>query len=242
MPAGRRARTIAAISRASDEVRGEDAATLARSHLLRPDAGADHQRPDRPDPEHHHRIAKKAVAQPRLPGPGEVLLDRECGDVAGPASVEIAGAAVVDGMVVAPVRKGLEDEQPSEPANPEVRLLVRQEGAVGAVVEDDERPQQEARCRNCEGEGDPDRDFETEVHRHGYSQVGHHRGGQSRGGCDAARVARGGRPPRASRGDQAGSRHRSARALVWLRRSRLTTIFVPPKAHRGRKGTSARCR
>ena len=56
--------------------------------------------------------------------------------------------------------------------------LGRQERAVGAVVEDDEGPQQEARRRDRQGEGDPDRDLEAEVHRHGQGQVRHHRGGQ----------------------------------------------------------------
>ena len=75
------------------------------------------------------------------------------------------------------LRERLEDEQAGEAADPQVRSLGRQERAVGAVVEDDERPQQEARRRNRQGEGDPDRDVEAEVHRHGQRQIGHHRGG-----------------------------------------------------------------
>ena len=72
---------------------------------------------------------------------------------------------------------GWKTSRPVKPAEPEVRPLGRQERAVGAVVEDDEGPQQEARRRNREGEGDPDRDVEAEVHGHGQRQVRQHRGG-----------------------------------------------------------------
>ena len=44
---------------------------------------------------------------------------------------------MVDSMVVAPVREGLKDEQPGEPANPQVRSPARQEGAVGTIMEDE---------------------------------------------------------------------------------------------------------
>ena len=151
---GRRARRS---RRSRSPGRGSSAITLsalARAHLARPDARADHQRPDRADPEHHQRVAEQPVAQPLLPGAGQVLLDGQRRDVAGAATVEVAGGAVVDGVVVAPVRERLEDEQAGEPAEPEVRPLGRQERAVGAVVEDDEGPQQEARRRDREGEGD----------------------------------------------------------------------------------------
>jgi hypothetical protein len=98
---------------------------LARAHPARPQPRPNQQRPDRPDPEHHHWAAEEPVAEPRLPGTGQVLVDRQGRDVAGAAAVEIAGAAVVDGVIVAPVRKGLKDEQPGEPAHPEVRPPVR---------------------------------------------------------------------------------------------------------------------
>jgi len=60
---------------------------------------------------------------------------------------------VVDGVVVAPVGEWLEDEEAGQPAEPEVPPLGRQERAVGAVVEDDEGPQQEAGGRQRQGQG-----------------------------------------------------------------------------------------
>jgi hypothetical protein len=169
---------IAAITSARTMFVAITLSALARAHPARPQTRPDHQRPDRSNPEHHHRAAEEPVAKPRLPGAGQVLVDRQGRDVAGATAVEVAGAAMVDGVVVAPVRKGLEDEQAGEPAHPEVRSPVRQEGAMSAVVEDDEGAQQEARRRNCEGKADPDRDLEAEVHGHGQNEVGHDRGGQ----------------------------------------------------------------
>ena len=58
----------------------------------------------------------------------------------------------MDGVAVAPVRERLEDEQPAQPADPEVGPPRGQKRAVGAVVEDDEGPQQETGGRDRERE------------------------------------------------------------------------------------------
>src|SRR6201999_449708 len=101
-----------------------------------------------------------AIGQPPLPVAGRVLGGGQGLDVAGSAAVEVAGAAVMDGVVEAPVGVRLPDQQRGEAADPEVAAATRQEGAVTAVVEDDEGAQQEAGGGDRQRQGEPDRDVD----------------------------------------------------------------------------------
>ena len=89
-----------------------------------------------------------------------------------------------------------------------------------------------------EREGDPDRDVEAEVHRHGYSQVGHHRGGQieqavrQRGSL----VTSNGLAPIETIGPRVGINRLGGSCGRCAHDG--ATISVPPKAHHCRKGTS----
>ena len=66
-------------------------------------------------------------------------------DVATAAAVEIARGGVVDRVVVAPAQEGRVDEQSKRHPEPVVGAPRGQERAVRAVVEEDERPHEEAR-------------------------------------------------------------------------------------------------
>ena len=80
-----------------------------------------------PIPNMTRGLRKSRYPQPLLRGARGVLLDRQRRHVTGPPPVEVTGGAVVDGVVVAPVRERLEDEETGEPAEPQVPPLRRQE-------------------------------------------------------------------------------------------------------------------
>ena len=126
-----------------------------------------------PIAEHHERVAEEAVGEALLPGLRVVLLDGPGRNVALAAAVEVAGGAVVDGVVEAPVLERLPDEQRGEAADPAVGRLALEERAVAAVVEDDEGAQQEAAGRNRQPERQPDRLAERQVHEHRQRQIRH---------------------------------------------------------------------
>ena len=135
------------------------------------------ERVERPEPEHHERVAEQAVEEPPAPRHRRVLRDRQRVHVAGPAPVEVPGGAVVDGVVVAPAVEGLEDDDPERDAEPRVGPPRRHEGAVRAVVEEDERAQQERGGRDRERQRQQIGHVEAEVHQRRQREVGHHRGG-----------------------------------------------------------------
>ena len=138
--------------------------------------GCDDHRPDRPDAEHHERVAEEAVAEPLRPRQRVVLGDGQRRHVADAAPVEVAGGGVVDRMAVPPAVERREDDQPEGDAQPLVRALRRQERAVRAVVEEDVGAQQEAGGGDRDGEHEQVRDVEREVHQDREREVGHDRG------------------------------------------------------------------
>ena len=161
---------------AEREVGEQDAVAQPRALVERGQAGHHHQRVDRADPEHHQRVAKQPVAEPAAPALGPVLVDGQGRDVADPAPVEVARRAVMDGVVVAPVRERLPDQQGAEAPEPAIGALGGEERAVAAVVKDDEDAKQKAPGGDRQGKGQPDRDVERQVHRDDQRQVGHDRG------------------------------------------------------------------
>ena len=98
--------------------------------------------PERPEPEHDERIAEEPVAEPAPPRRGVVLVDGERLDVADAPPVEVAGGRVMDGVLVAPPQTACRRARPASPERC-IRALRAQERAVRAVVEDDERAEQE---------------------------------------------------------------------------------------------------
>src|SRR5205807_10079656 len=92
---------------------------------------------DRPEPEHHDRVAQQPVAELAVPWKRLVLGDRERRDVPDAAPLEVPGGSVVDGVLVTPALKGCKHEQHAGRTEPVVHLASRQAAAVRAIVEDD---------------------------------------------------------------------------------------------------------
>ena len=205
------------------DVRRDDAAPDPRPRRSRDQARLQHQRVQRPDPEHHQRIAEHAGRPSRrAPRRGPVLGDGQRGDVADAAPVEVAGGGVVDGVAVPPARERLVDDQPQGGAEPDVGALGRQERAVRAVVEHDEGPQQEARrsgsrARARAGTRRP----EPGTSAPSSTEVGHERMSRGPAGCGRDAAAR--REPGASR-QNGGS------ALIPRTRSRTRRRCPPRRA------------
>ena len=98
----------------------------------------------RAEAEHHQRMAIQAIAQPPPERARAVFLDGQRVDVADAAAVEIAGAGVMHGVGAAPHVIGRQRQHAGDAAEPVVGQPVAEEGAVAAIVLDQEQPHQEA--------------------------------------------------------------------------------------------------
>ncbi len=127
---------------------------------------------ERADGEHDERVAAEAVDELAGGGEGLVFGDGEGVHVAHAAPVEVAGGGMVDGMVVAPLVVGGEGDQPGEDAPEVVEAAGFEEGAVPAVVEDDEQAHHEAGGDDRQGEGEPVGDAQAVDHEHPEGDVG----------------------------------------------------------------------
>ena len=143
-----------------------------RAHPARDQSLADQKNPQRPEHEHHERVAEQPVAEPAPPRPGAVLVDGQGLDVADAPPVEVAGRRVVDGVLVAPPREGRVEDDAEHGAERCVRALRAQERAVRAVVEDDEGADQESGRGNRQREHEEIRDPEGREHRRHQRQIG----------------------------------------------------------------------
>jgi len=72
------------------DVRADNAAAHPRARVARDDAGADEERDDRTDAEHHDGVAKQAICQPAASGQPVVLGDGERADISRAATVEVS--------------------------------------------------------------------------------------------------------------------------------------------------------
>ena len=128
--------------------------------------------------EHDERVAVQPVLD--LPRPRErlVLGDRQRGDVADAAPVEIPRRRVMDGVLVLPAAVRQPDEQAGHDADRVVRAARAHERTVCAVVEDDERARQEAGCGQDKRQGEPDRHTQRERRRDEQREIRHDRGGE----------------------------------------------------------------
>ena len=69
--------------------------------------GCSDHRVDRPEPEHHERVAKEAVPEPAPPRRRPVLRDGQREDVSDSAPVEVTGRGVMDRVTVSPALERL---------------------------------------------------------------------------------------------------------------------------------------
>ena len=172
----------------------------------RDEAWREDHRPDRPQPEHHDRVADQPVAQPAVPRQRLVLGDRERRDIPDAAPVQIARGSVMDGVLVTPALKGREHQQPASGAEPLVRPAPRQQAAVSAVVKQDVGTHQKAGGGHRHREHQPTGDAKQEIHRHQQPQVRdqrrgdiHHAAAKTRPRVRSEHGAPRGLPPRTHR-------------------------------------------
>ena len=125
---------------------------------------ADEEDHERGDQKKHEWIPGEAVGE-FLPSRGlQAFLDRQGPDVTYAATVQIACAGVVDGMLPPPVVVGCECEK-SRYESPNVVGPARlEERTVPAVVKDDEDAQDHRSGQNREGNSQPPGDRKAEIH------------------------------------------------------------------------------
>ena len=157
------------------QVGAEHAAPHAWACPARDDPWPDHHRSDRPEPEHHERVSKRAVAHAAPSRQGSVLAHRQRAYVAGAPPIEIPRRGVMDGMIVLPAQERRKDEQPKDGAQPGIRAFGWQQRAVRAVVKHDEDANQKTGRRDGKREHEQVRDLQREIHQHRQRQVRQHR-------------------------------------------------------------------
>ncbi len=143
--------------------------------VLRRDPGADHERPERTDREHHRGMPEEPVGQLLAGRGGAPFGQRHRRHVALPAAIEVAGASVVGGVVPTPVRKRVHDDEAQSDSPRVVRLARLEQRAVRAVVKEDEGAKEEAGGWDRDQEDQPIRVVEQHVHHDREREVRHDR-------------------------------------------------------------------
>src|SRR2546430_12673079 len=98
-------------------------------------------------------MAVQPIAQPVPQGTRAIFLDRERVDIAYAAAVEIAGMGMVRGMGTQPPVMRRQSQHAERPTEPCVGQPMPEEGAVTAIVLDEEQPDHEGGGGQGEREG-----------------------------------------------------------------------------------------
>ena len=109
---------------------------------------AEHEQDRRANAEHDERVAEHAIEEPLRPRRCQVLVGRQRPHIADAPAVQVAGSRVMLGVRLLPLVERRQGEQPGDVSHDPVRATRRKEGAVAAIVEDDEQPHQERRGRD----------------------------------------------------------------------------------------------
>ncbi len=107
------------------------------------------------------RVAIEAVAELLPARQSAVFGDGQRGDVTDAAFFEVAGGRMMFGMRTAPIVVGREGQDTEQAAGPVINRAAGEEGAVAAVMLDDEEAQQEGRGRHDEHKARPEGEFEA---------------------------------------------------------------------------------
>src|SRR5205807_10098417 len=97
--------TQTADQRRKGKVGPDHAATHAGTGTTRDDARPDDHRDDGTEDEHDERIAQQAISDASTPWKLAVFGNRQSANVAGTATVEIAGRPMMDRVVVSPTNE-----------------------------------------------------------------------------------------------------------------------------------------
>ena len=130
----------------------------ARPHLADRQPVLQEEQVERYNAKQEKRIADQAVHGPAGPVLLPVFPDRQGGQVAGAALVEIAGGGMMHRMVLAPDIIGRQRQDTQQPADPVAQPAVLEERAVAAIVLDHEQAHQKGRIRQCQRHRQPGAD------------------------------------------------------------------------------------
>src|SRR4029077_2987721 len=100
------------------------------------------------EPKHYERMSVEPVAETAQLRASQILAHRNRIDIADAASVEIAGARVMNVMAAPPKVIGRKCQRSQQPANPIVQPAMPEEGSMTAVVLNQEEAQEKAGCRH----------------------------------------------------------------------------------------------
>ena len=110
-----------------------------------------HQKhPGRAEHEHHQRVSVKSIAKPSPPRARLVFVDGQCRQRTEPAFVEISTVGMMDGVIALPDGIGRHGQHPERAPNPVVRRALLEEGAMTAIVLDQEQSDEKQARRDCE--------------------------------------------------------------------------------------------
>jgi hypothetical protein len=94
----------------------------------------------------------------------QIFLDRRGPHVTVATIIEVTRVRVVLGMLMAPVVRRHEGQEARQIAEHSIGSLRFEKGTVPAIVEDDEVTRQKTRRRKSQGQRDPVRNIERQIH------------------------------------------------------------------------------
>ena len=147
------------------EIHPEDGIAIAPVGSLGRKAFANDEEKDRGDEKENEGIANEAIGEAFGAGVREVFVDGHGPDISRAASIEISRSTVMDRMLPAPVEVGCEGEEPGNESGKVVGAGRFKKGAVTAVVEDDEDPDEDSAADHGQGESEEIGELHREIHR-----------------------------------------------------------------------------
>ena len=122
---------------------GADPVSPALFHQANRQAVAQKEQIARTQPQHHERMAVKAIAKPPQRRKGAEFAHGQRIDIAKPARVQISCARMMQRMALAPAIVGSERQHANRAPDPIVAGASRHERSMAAIVLDDKAAQQE---------------------------------------------------------------------------------------------------
>ena len=131
----------------------------------------DPEHEERPHQKHQHGVAVDSISQAFPPRGLLVLVDRHHPDVAHAPPVQIAGRGMMHCVFGPPELVRREGQDARDESHDLIRGARRQERTMPAVVEDDERADEERRRQHRDAEGQPVGHLQGEEHEDPESQT-----------------------------------------------------------------------
>jgi len=110
-------------------------------------------------------VSVKAISKPPPSRHCQIFAHSQGVDVTDPATLEIAGRRVMNGMIPAPHIVWRQCQHTDDPPDPVIRIPVAEEGAVAAIVLDHEKPHKESCGRHREEKAEPVTEIKCRPHQ-----------------------------------------------------------------------------